>query len=59
MWPMPIADYVKMVGTHQKAADKLSVARVTVTLWLKRNRKIFVVPAQESGVTYYEVREAA
>jgi len=56
---MPIADYVKMVGTHQKAADKLSVARVTVTLWLKRNRKIFVVPAQESGVTYYEIREAA
>ena len=59
MWPMPIADYVKMVGTHQKAADKLGVARVSVTLWLKRGRKIYVVPAQESGVTYYEVREAA
>jgi predicted site-specific integrase-resolvase len=59
MWPMPIAEYVKMVGTHQAAADKLGVARVTVTVWLKRGRKIYVVPALETGVTYYEVREAA
>lgn len=59
MWPMPIADYVQLVGTHQKAADALNVARVTVTLWLKRGRKIYVVPAMEGGVTYYEIREAA
>ena len=40
MWPMPIAEYVRMVGTHQAAADKLGVARVTVTVWLKDRKSV-------------------
>ena len=57
MRPIPLHEFVERAGTQQAAGDLLGIAQCTISLALKAQRKVYVVPDSRGGWTYYIVRD--
>ena len=57
MQPIPLREFVQRAGTQKAAGDLLGIAQCTISLALKAQRKVYVVPDSRGGWTYDLVRD--